>query len=123
MLGDQSLVAFVATSHAEKCKSFYQGTLGLPLTSEDPFALVFDAHGTALRIQKVESFTPHPFTALGWAVKDADAMVKALTEKGVVFERYGFLQQDALGIWSAPGGARVAWFKDPDGNVLSLTAL
>ena len=88
--------------------------------SEDPFALVFDGGGTVLRVQKVQSFTPHPFTAVGWNVPDIAAEVLALAAKGVTFERYSFFQQDDKGVWTAPDGTGVAWFKDPDGNTLSL---
>ena len=81
------------------------------------------AHGTSLRIQKVEAFQPRPFTALGWTVPDIGATVDDLSKRGVQFERYGGMDQDTRGIWNAPGGAKVAWFKDPDGNILSLTEL
>ena len=112
--------AFVATTKPEHARAFYRDTLGLKLVSEDPFALVFDGGGTVLRVQKVQSFTPHPFTAVGWNVPDITAEVLALTAKGVTFERYSFFQQDDNGVWTAPDGTGVAWFKDPDGNTLSL---
>jgi len=121
MLGSQTLVAFVAAVDSARARTFYEDTLGLSLISDDPFALVFNANGTTIRIQKVPSFVPHPFTALGWKVDDISAVVAALKGKGVVCERFPGLDQDARGIWSSPSGARVAWFKDPDGNVLSLT--
>ena len=94
--------------------------LGLQLLSEDKYALQFNAHGTYLRVTIVREFHPHPFTVLGWIVPDIVTTVKQLTEKGVVFEKYSFLEQDEFGIWTAPGGTRVAWFKDPDGNLLSV---
>jgi catechol 2,3-dioxygenase-like lactoylglutathione lyase family enzyme len=112
--------AFVATTQPDEARAFYRDTLGLELTDEDPFALVFAAGNTILRIQKVQAFTPHPFTALGWNVKDLTAEVRALAAKGVKFERYSFFQQDDNGVWTAPDGTGVAWFKDPDGNTLSL---
>ena len=112
--------AFVATTKPEHARAFYRDTLGLKLVSEDPFALVFDGGGTVLRVQKVQSFTPHPFTAVGWNVPDIAAEVLALAAKGVTFERYSFFQQDDNGVWTAPDGTGVAWFKDPDGNTLSL---
>ena len=90
--------------------------------SDDSFAVVFDAGGTELRLQRVRELTPHPFTALGWIVDDIGAQVRALVARGVTFERYDFMTQDELGIWSTPG-AKVAWFKDPDGNLLSLAQL
>jgi catechol 2,3-dioxygenase-like lactoylglutathione lyase family enzyme len=122
MLGTRNVTAFVATTNPERAKAFYGDTLGLPLVSDDPWALVFSAAGTVLlRIQKVEHHTPHPFTALGWNVPDVAADVAALASRGVRFERYERMQQDDAGVWTSPSGAKVAWFKDPDGNVLSLT--
>jgi catechol 2,3-dioxygenase-like lactoylglutathione lyase family enzyme len=121
MLSTKRLKAFLPTSHSDKAKTFYQDVLGLKLLSEDNYALEFEANGTLLRITVVETFTPHSFTALGWDVDDIRSMILNLTEKGVAFERYGFLRQDDLGVWTSPGGTEVAWFKDPDGNLLSLS--
>lgn len=122
MLDRTPVVAFLATTDAARSRAFYQDVLGLQFVEENPFALVFDAAGTMLRVQRVKELTPQPFTALGWKVDDIAAAVGALVGRGVVFERYGFFEQDELGIWTAPGGAaRVAWFKDPDGNTLSVT--
>jgi len=121
MLRTAKLTAFVATTHPERAKQFYSRTLGLRLVSDDQFALVFDCAGIQLRIQKVDTFQPHAFTALGWQVPGIRRSVAALAKKGVAFERYGFLEQDELGVWQAPSWAKVAWFKDPDGNLLSLT--
>jgi catechol 2,3-dioxygenase-like lactoylglutathione lyase family enzyme len=117
------LMAFLATRDGARARAFYEGTLGLAVLSDDDFALALDVGGTMLRVQKVETFTPHPFTALGWEVPDVAAAVAALAARGVVFERFAGLDQDARGIWRSPSGARVAWFKDPDGNTLSLTQL
>jgi catechol 2,3-dioxygenase-like lactoylglutathione lyase family enzyme len=114
------IVAFVGTRNPQRAKDFYRDALGLNLVSEDPFALVFDVNGTMLRVTPVPQLTPAKFTVLGWAVGDIEATVKQLQEAGVVFERYDF-PQDELGIWTAPGGAKIAWFKDPDGNVLSVS--
>jgi catechol 2,3-dioxygenase-like lactoylglutathione lyase family enzyme len=121
MLGKQTLVAFVATTDSARARAFYEGTLGLPLVSDEPFALVFNANGTMLRVQKVASLAPQPFTALGWKVDDINAVVAALAQKRIVCERFPGMDQNAQGVWSSPSGARIAWFKDPDGNVLSLT--
>ena len=118
---DWQLVAFVATSDAARARGFYEDVLGLPLISDDPFALIFDAHGTLLRVQNVDAVAPVPYTALGWSRRDIEADVRSLGAKGVAFERYEGMNQDAAGIWAAPDGARVAWFKDPDGNLLSLS--
>jgi catechol 2,3-dioxygenase-like lactoylglutathione lyase family enzyme len=120
VLGKTNLCAFVATAKAAEAKQFYENVLGLKLTEDSPFALVFEANGTMLRVQKVKEFTPHPFTALGWNVKDIGAEMTALEKKGVTFTRIGFPGQDTRGIWTAPDGTKVAWFKDPDGNTLSL---
>ena len=120
MLGRAKLTAFLATADAAWSKAFYQGVLGLRLLSDDQFALAFDSNGIQLRVQKVPNVQPPPFTVLGWEVPDIRQAVTALTKAGVPFERYQFLQQDDLGIWQAPSGTRVAWFKDPDANVLSL---
>jgi catechol 2,3-dioxygenase-like lactoylglutathione lyase family enzyme len=121
MLGANLPIAFLATANPANARAFYADTLGLSLRSEDDFSLVFDLAGIPLRIQKVREFQPHAFTALGWQVPDVTQTVEALRARGVTFERYPFLSQDAHDIWDAPGGARIAWFKDPDGNLLSLT--
>jgi len=114
------IVAFVGTRDPQRAKSFYRDTLGLNMVSEDHFALVFDVNGTMLRVTPVPEMTPAKYTVLGWAVNDIKATVTQLQTAGVVFEHYG-LPQDELGIWTAPGGAKVAWFKDPDGNILSVS--
>jgi catechol 2,3-dioxygenase-like lactoylglutathione lyase family enzyme len=121
MLGREKLMAFGATRDGARAREFYENTLGLSVISEDNFAVVFDANGTRLRLQKVETFTPSPFTALGWEVSNIRAAVSELVARGVTFQKYPWMEQDELGIWSAPSGARVAWFRDPDGTTLSLT--
>ena len=114
-------MAFIATTDAARAKEFYRGQLGLRLVSEDGFALVFDAAGTMLRVQRVKDARVAQYTVLGWQVRDITVAAKGLQKAGVQFERYPGMQQDELGIWTAPGGARVAWFKDPDGNTLSIS--
>ena len=121
MLGSCDVIAFVVTTDAERARAFYEHVLGLRLVSDEPFALVFDANGAMLRIAKVPELAPARHTVLGWAVADVAAAVTRLVASGVKFERYDGLPQDALGIWTTPDGARVAWFRDPDGNTLSLT--
>jgi catechol 2,3-dioxygenase-like lactoylglutathione lyase family enzyme len=121
MLANSELIAFGATTQPDRAKNFYGTTLGLRLVADEPFAIVFDANGTMLRLQKARSHTPPPFTVLGWKVKDIGAEVKALTEAGVTLERFQGFEQDEAGVYKAPDGTKVAWFKDPDGNVLSLT--
>ena len=121
MLGNAKVVAFVATADPDAAQRFYGGTLGLRLVEDAPFALVFDAGGTMLRIQKLETVTAAVNTVLRWDVGDIRTPVDRLAAAGVVFERYAGLPQDEVGIWTSPDGALVAWFKDPDGNTLSLT--
>src|SRR5271169_5001373 len=119
MLGSFSIAAFVPTKDSEKARAFYEGVLGLRFVKDDGFALVLDANGIMVRVSKVPpTFTPAQFTILGWQVTDIERVVAALQGKGVKFERFGFFEQDALGIWTAPDGDKVAWFKDPDGNIL-----
>ena len=122
MLASEKVIGFVPITDAARAKSFYGEKLGLKFVSEDSFAIVFDANGTMLRLTRVKDFKPQAFTILGWQVTDIVATAKQLQAAGVTFERYGgFMQQDELGIWNAPGGTRVAWFKDPDGNLLSVS--
>jgi len=121
MLGSQKLVAFVATRDPARAKEFYRDTLGLHLVSEDEFALVFDAAGTMLRVTRVQELTAAKYTVLGWQVQDIVRTAKQLQRARVALERYPGMQQDELGIWRSPSGAKVAWFKDPDGNTLSIT--
>jgi catechol 2,3-dioxygenase-like lactoylglutathione lyase family enzyme len=121
-LGRYNIIGFATIVDVERAKQFYRDTLGLRLVNEEPpFALVFDANGIMLRLGMGKELPPAHGTVLGWQVPDIAAAVRDLAELGVAFERYGFLQQDELGIWTAPTGARVAWFKDPDGNILSLS--
>ena len=120
MLGSSKLICFVATQDPDAAKAFYRGVLGLRLVEDGPFALVFDANGTMLRVQKVQEHTPAKHTSLGWQVADIRTAIAALAASGVRVQRYDRLQQDEAGVWHAPSGALVAWFQDPDGNTLSL---
>jgi hypothetical protein len=120
-LGTEDLIAFVPTKDMGKARPFYEKTLGLPMEGESPVACAFRANGVLLRVIVVEQLTPFPFTLLGWSVGDIKATVAALTARGVAFDRFEGVEQDELGIWRSPGGAQVAWFKDPDANTLSLT--
>jgi len=120
ILRDATLVAFGAITDSARAAEFYVGTLGLTVRYEDDFALVLDANGVELRLQKLGTLTPAGFTTLGWQVRDVTAVVTALEKQGVSLERYPWFEQDAHGVWQAPSGARVAWFKDPDGNLLSV---
>lgn len=121
MLGNEQVMAFVATSKPREALEFYRDVLGLELVSEDAFAIVFQTANATLRIQKTQQHEPLPYTALGWKVGDISVIVKALAARQVPLERFPGLEQDARGMWTAPSGAKIAWFKDPDGNVLSLT--
>lgn len=120
-LRSAKLMAFAATGDPERAKAFYRDVLGLKLVSEDGFALVFDANGTPLRVATVPNVVAAPYTVLGWQVPDAKATVRKLAKAGVAFERYKGMQQDEFGIWESPGGGKVAWFKDPEGNLLSVS--
>jgi catechol 2,3-dioxygenase-like lactoylglutathione lyase family enzyme len=121
MLSSSKLMAFVATSDAARAQRFYEGVLGLQFLLDDAFALVFDANGTMLRISKMGKVAPPAHTVLGWEVDDIRAAVNELKTRGVDFLMIGGFNQDDLGVWTAPDNTKVAWFKDPDGNTLSLT--
>lgn len=121
MLADSKVIGFVPTKDSGKAREFYEGKLEFQFVSDDPFALVMKAGQTMIRVAKAKDFTPAPYTVLGWEVQNIEAMVAWLTDRGVVFEKYPFVQDQQLGIWTAPTGDKVAWFKDPDGNVLSVS--
>ena len=121
MLAEAKLTAFIPTRDADLARAFYETTLGLEFLQDNGFALIMDSNGTAIRITRVPEFTPFPFTLLGWEIPDVEAKVAELEEKGVQFLRFSQINQDRAGIWTAPSGARVAWFKDPDGNILSVS--
>jgi len=121
MLTEPKITAFLPTVQPEMAKEFYKNTLGLKLKAEDPYALEFEGNGVTLRITKVEKFKPHPFAVLGFKIEKIASQVKSLREKGIKFERYNALEQDDLGIWTSPSKAKIAWFKDIEGNLLSLT--
>ncbi len=114
-------VTFVGATDAEAAREFYGGVLGFRLVEEEPQALVFDAHGTVLRVTLVSELVPAPFTILGWSVPDLTLSVRMLSARGVRFEQFEGFDQDELGIFVFPNGDRVAWFRDPAGNLLSLT--
>jgi catechol 2,3-dioxygenase-like lactoylglutathione lyase family enzyme len=117
---DGELVAFVPSTDLDRSARFYLDVLGLTAIEQTPFALAVDAGGTTLRVTQVDERADAPYTVLGWTVPDIDAAVDALRAKGVEFTRYDGMDQDAHDTWTAPGGARIAWFRDPDGNTLSL---
>lgn len=121
MLSNPTITAFLPTVKPEEAKRFYMNSLGLKLVSEDDYALEFEGGGVALRITIVEEFKPHPFTVLGFKINDIVSQALSISKKGVAFIRYDHFEQDDLGIWTAPSMAKIAWFTDPDGNLLSLT--
>ena len=121
MLAQCDVIGFVPTKNAAQARNFYEQTLGLRFLSDDLFAIVMEANGTMIRIVQVKDYTPFPFTILGWKVENIEDEVRTLIDRGISFHRYNWLEQSESGIWTAPGGAKVAWFHDPDGNVLSLS--
>lgn len=121
MLGTQKLMAFIPTRDAAQARAFYETTLGLRVLHDDGFALILDANGTLIRVVRVGDFSAQPFTILGWQVPDIDAAVTDLTARGVQFLKIHGMEQSPTGVWTAPGGAKIAWFKDSDGNTLSVS--
>jgi catechol 2,3-dioxygenase-like lactoylglutathione lyase family enzyme len=121
LLGRFEPIAFVAITDADRARAFYEETLGLELVADEPHALVFDAAGTTLRLAKVDALAPAPHTVLGWKVPDLEATIDMLVARDVSFRRFEHFDQDERGVWTAPDGTRIAWFADPDGNLLSLT--
>jgi predicted enzyme related to lactoylglutathione lyase len=122
MLSEAPFMAFIPVTDLAVARPFYQSTLGLEVREESPYAVVVDAMGTMLRLTPVNELRAQPFTIAGWQVHDIEGVIDALSVRGVTFKRYEGMDQDERGIWTTPGGDRVAWFADPDGNTLSLTA-
>jgi predicted enzyme related to lactoylglutathione lyase len=121
MLDSADLVAFAATTDLDRARVFYEQVLGLPVTEQTDLACVFDANGTMLRVTAVPEVARAGYTVLGWRVADITAAVRELSARGVTFLRFDGMDQDADGVWTSPGGGRIAWFADPDGNTLSVT--
>jgi catechol 2,3-dioxygenase-like lactoylglutathione lyase family enzyme len=121
MISGSKIIGFIPIRDAECALDFYQNLLGLHLLSDDSFAIVLESNGSMIRLVRTEDFTPAPYTILGWQVENIEEVVKELTAKGLLFQRYSFLDQSADGIWTAPEGAKIAWFHDPDGNTLSFS--
>jgi len=123
MLVEEKLKTFIPTVKPQEAKVFYRDTLGLKFLGGDDYGMEFDSGGTLLRVATVRELKPHEFTVLGWNVKNIETEIRALNNKGVVFEKFDFLQQDELCIWTSPNNSKVAWFKDPDGNILSVSQM
>jgi len=121
MLGTADLIAFAATTDLDRARVFYEQVLGLTVTEQTDLACVFDANGTMLRVTAVPEVARAGYTVLGWRVADITAAARELSARGVRFLRFDGMDQDADGVWTSPGGGRIAWFADPDGNTLSLT--
>jgi len=121
MLSAGDLIGFVHTTDYDKARAFFEGKLGLEFVSLDKFALVVNSGCRMIRITRVPKFTPLQGTVLGWRVEDIQSVATWLTNRGVILEKYTFAQDQTLGIWTAPEGSKVAWFKDPDGNILSIS--
>jgi predicted enzyme related to lactoylglutathione lyase len=121
VLATSDVVSFAPTKDLARARSFYEHVLGLPVEDENAYACVLNAHGTMLRLTAVAEVAHPGYTVLGWRVSDISGTVTGLESLGVVFLRYDGIEQDAQGVWTAPSGDRIAWFTDPDGNVLSLT--
>lgn len=120
MLGSAPISALIGTVKPDAAKAFYQGTLGLKFVRDDGFALIFEGKNMSIRVSRVPALTPQPHAVLAFDVEDMDAAIETLSAKGVTFARFGFIPQDAKGVWSAPDGTKVAWFYDPDLNMLSI---
>jgi len=121
MISSGKMIGFVPTTDSKRARDFYEGKLGFEFVSDDQFALVMQAGDNMIRVAKAGKFLPAPYTVLGWEVTKIENEVRALVARGVVFEKYPFVEDQETGIWVTPNGDKVAWFKDPDGNVLSLS--
>jgi catechol 2,3-dioxygenase-like lactoylglutathione lyase family enzyme len=121
MLDTRNVITFIPTTDYARSRPFYEKSLEIPFVKDDGFALVFKTERAQIRLVKVPQFQPAAYTILGWEVPDIEAAIDHLTARSVTFERFGFFEQDARGIWVAPSGDKVAWFKDPDGNTLSVS--
>jgi catechol 2,3-dioxygenase-like lactoylglutathione lyase family enzyme len=115
-------MGFIPTRDGDAARAFYETKVGLRFISDDQFALVFQSGTNLIRISRTGSFTPAPYTILGWQSSNIEQDVREMAARGIKFERYDYIgTQDELGIWTSPSGAKVAWFKDPDGNTLSIS--
>jgi catechol 2,3-dioxygenase-like lactoylglutathione lyase family enzyme len=121
MLTKTNLIGFLVTTDYDRARDFFEHKLGFEFVSQDQYALVMRTAKNMIRIVRIKDFTPARNTVLGWEVDNIEELVALLANRGVEFEDYPFIQDHERRIWSAPGGDKVAWFKDPDGNVLSVS--
>lgn len=121
MLKKHKMIGFALTTDPQRARKFYEEVLGFKFLEENPFALVMETDENMIRISPVKEFVPAPHTILGWEVKEIESLANYLKERGVSFERYPWMKHSEQGIWDSPSGDKVAWFKDPDGNVLSIS--
>ncbi|HTQ97931.1 MAG TPA: VOC family protein [Candidatus Acidoferrum sp.] len=121
MLASEKIIGFLVTRDYDRAREFFEKKLGITYVSLDAYALVMRAGETMIRITKNPGFQPAQGTVLGWEVRDIEKTVAWLKGQGIAMEKYPFVEDKESGIWNAPGGDRVAWFKDPDGNVLSVS--
>ena len=119
MLASSRLQTIVWTSRISAAEKFYSEVLGLPLKGKSHGALIYDVGGSDLRVSPVPETQPSAHTVLGFAVPNLRATVELLKERGVNLERIAGISHDSTGILTTPEGAKVAWFRDPDGNLLS----
>jgi catechol 2,3-dioxygenase-like lactoylglutathione lyase family enzyme len=120
MLANAVVTALVGTMQKDASTAFYRDTLGLKFVTDDGFAAVFEGKNARVRVSRVPAIAPAQYAVLAFQIDDIEKTIDGLAAKGVVFQRYGFFVQDARGVWSAPDGTKVAWFHDPDLNLLSL---
>ncbi|MBY0565390.1 MAG: VOC family protein [Hyphomonadaceae bacterium] len=120
MLASSTLTSLIGTAKPAAAKAFYGDVLGLRFVIDDGFAAIFETKNARIRVSTTPSVVPAPYAVLAFDVDDIDKTIDALAAKGVVFARFPFLVQDGKGVWAAPDGTKVAWFHDPDLNLLSL---
>ncbi|MEZ5995346.1 MAG: VOC family protein [Hyphomonadaceae bacterium] len=120
MLGSAKITALVGTANPDAAKAFYAGALGLKFVTDDTYAMIFEGKNARLRVSRVPAVAPAQYAVLAFDVSDIEQAAEGLAAKGVTFARFPFFVQDARGIWTAPDGTKVAWFHDPDMNLLSI---
>ena len=121
MLRRNKIMAFIPSANLTRSRRFYETTLGMKVLYQDDFAIALESGGIMIRVTRVGKFIPYQFTVFGWEVVDIEASAKKLEAKKIALQHYDLPNQNDQGIWTAPGGEKVAWFLDSDGNVLSLT--